>query len=564
MKKTILLLVFLWIGAPFLKGQCNSNITLSTQSQVDNFASNYGCSVLDASLTIDGESIINLDGLAGLVEIDGGLFINYAESLQNINGLSGLTTLGSLLYIVGNEALENLDGLSNLTTVQSNIQIRNNAVLQNIDGLSNLNIPILGDLEIENNPVLQNIDGIGYIGILEGSLRISWLPLIQNINSLSSLTAIDGYVAIYSNPNLENITGLSNVISQEDGLIMNSLSLNDNDALISLEGLEGIEIVGELSIGGNEVLNNVDGLSNLTSSGFLLDISANPSLVSIEGLSQLGYCGKGCYVYSNENLMMCCAALCWSGPKIINSNATGCNSVGEINTVCDGECMPVEEMTTGIKLFLEGAYNNDETMRTLLTNQIPLNQPYSISPYNYNGMESLDSIPHNMVDWLLVELREGTPSEIEKSTVVVETKAAILLETGEVVGTDGLGLIMETIAAGEEYHLCIRHRNHLDILSANEITNFDPLSYDFSSASDQAFGSVQQAMMSDGKAALFVGDYTQDGVIQISDWNAWVNNPAQVGVYAPTDGTLDGIIQNTDSDAWLPNKAKIGSVEVSF
>ncbi len=219
---------------------------------------------------------------------------------------------------------------------------------------------------------------------------------------------------------------------------------------------------------------------------------------------------------------------------------------------------------------LEGAYDEyTGTMRNLLstTGLLPLTQPYHTSPYNYTGTETLESLNSDMVDWVLVEARSGTPSTSgERSTITIETKAGILLTDGSIVGPDMSPLVFENLLVGEDYYFCLRHRNHLDVLSALPvtITSTGALSYDFTSGIHQAFGVFQQTEMNNGTAALLGGDYTQDGVIQISDLIRWMTNPSQLNVYESTDGNLDGVVQATDFDAWIINKAKLGAVEIAY
>ena len=68
------------------------------------------------------------------------------------------------------------------------------------------------------------------------------------------------------------------------------------------------------------------------------------------------------------------------------------------------------QITLNLKAFLEGPFNGS-AMNTALNvqNLIPLGQPYNVSPWNYTGTEQVGSIPNaNVVDWVLVELRETT------------------------------------------------------------------------------------------------------------------------------------------------------------
>ncbi len=216
------------------------------------------------------------------------------------------------------------------------------------------------------------------------------------------------------------------------------------------------------------------------------------------------------------------------------------------------------------KVLLEGAYDGNGTMKTLLTDVLPLEQPYNIAPYNYTGTEALSNIPTNMVDWVLVEMRSGTPDLVEANTEVVETKAGILQADGSITGVNGEALQFTNLTVDENYYICIRHRNHLDILSANPVIAQASMTYDFTSNMNQAFGDFQQKEMEDGKVVLHVGDYTQDGVIQISDFDAWKADPATINTYNVLDGTLDNVVQVTDFDAWILNKAKLGVIEVQY
>ncbi|NJN34385.1 MAG: hypothetical protein HC817_09175 [Saprospiraceae bacterium] len=67
-----------------------------------------------------------------------------------------------------------------------------------------------------------------------------------------------------------------------------------------------------------------------------------------------------------------------------------------------------------------------------------------------------------VVDWVLVELR-SSPSTIVKS------KAALLLRNGDIVATDGVSPVTFDVAQGS-YHIDIRHRNHLGVMTASPVT----------------------------------------------------------------------------------------------
>lgn len=220
------------------------------------------------------------------------------------------------------------------------------------------------------------------------------------------------------------------------------------------------------------------------------------------------------------------------------------------------------------RLFLEGNYLGDGTMSTFLQEQnlIELTQPYSGSPYLYNGTESVSTIPSGVVDWVLVEARAGIANaNSERNTITIETQAGFLMEDGNIRDLDGnSGLTFHCLLPNEAYHFAIRHRNHLDVLTSVPINPTTSTLYDFTIASEQALGVGQLKESEDGVFVLYGGDFTQDGVIQVSDYDNWALEPAVVGTYSPSDGNLDGVIQSTDYDLWFVNKAKLGIGEIGF
>ncbi len=233
-----------------------------------------------------------------------------------------------------------------------------------------------------------------------------------------------------------------------------------------------------------------------------------------------------------------------------------------------GECYLVEiphPFELEAKVLLEGAYNANGQMNANLGDLIPKTQPYNMAPYNYDGLEQIPGIPFGMVDWVLVEARSGTPGTVEVGTQVVEVTAALLMSDGSIKDLNGTSDIgFNNLEFGEEYHFVIRHRNHLDIISANPLEAGAKMDYDFTTDIDQASGSNQLKATGDGFAVMHAGDFTHDGVIQLTDYDVWVADPAILNEYQVTDANLDSVVQLTDFDAWLPNKAKLGSVEIRY
>ncbi len=225
-----------------------------------------------------------------------------------------------------------------------------------------------------------------------------------------------------------------------------------------------------------------------------------------------------------------------------------------------------------IKVYLEGAYDaslGEMDNKLLDLDLLPPNQPYNMMPWNYGGTESVMSsadFPSNTVDWVLVEARTGTPNQSgSMGTTVVETKAGLLLSDGSIVDAQSLNpLSFWLLEDGTAYYFIVRHRNHLDVISANSVVGATMMEYDFTTAVNQAFGIEQMKMMDTGEAALLAGDYNQSGDIQNTDYDDWKVSPAVNQEYLFIDGNMDGISQVSDYDTWYFNRAKLGVIEIRY
>jgi len=132
------------------------------------------------------------------------------------------------------------------------------------------------------------------------------------------------------------------------------------------------------------------------------------------------------------------------------------------------------------KIFLEGTYNtNTNLMNTELNNKIPLTSPYS------EDIRTVNSIPSNIVDWVLVQLRESATG------IAVASKSAFLHKDGRVVSDDGTSGEIELNATEGDYYIVIKHRNHLAVMSRNviQLSKVTSTLYDFTTGSNKFYGS---------------------------------------------------------------------------
>ncbi len=97
--------------------------------------------------------------------------------------------------------------------------------------------------------------------------------------------------------NITNLDGLSIITTAE------RLSVFGNDALNNLDGLSNITFIGDfISIRFNDALLNLDGLSSITSVGFHITIVHNIALTNVDGLNSINSIGGGIGIINNDVL----------------------------------------------------------------------------------------------------------------------------------------------------------------------------------------------------------------------------------------------------------------------
>ncbi len=138
---------------------------------------------------------------------------------------------------------------------------------------------------------------------------------------------------------------------------------------------------------------------------------------------------------------------------------------------CEGSTGTVR---VALKAMLEGAAvlgssNMQDQMRA--SGYVPINEPYSGMGYAFvtGGGEST-TVPvlsatglNAVVDWVLLELRDATTPAAR-----ISTRAALIQRDGDVVDVDGSSPVAFSALNGS-YHIAIRHRNHLGVMSAAPI-----------------------------------------------------------------------------------------------
>ncbi len=217
-----------------------------------------------------------------------------------------------------------------------------------------------------------------------------------------------------------------------------------------------------------------------------------------------------------------------------------------------------------LKAMLEGPFNGS-TMNPSLNAFLPLGQPYNTEPWNFAGDESVTSIPNsNIVDWVLVELRE-TPGDASTAWPVttIARQAGFILNNGSIVNTDGFSPLRFNVEITNNLFAVVWHRNHLGVLSAEPlILSGGVYSHNFSSDSNAAYGSNNaHKLLAPGIWGLMSGDGYCDGEINNSDKNdVWKVNYGNSGYYS-ADFNMDGMVDMNDKTTfWKSNAGKCSCI----
>lgn len=209
-----------------------------------------------------------------------------------------------------------------------------------------------------------------------------------------------------------------------------------------------------------------------------------------------------------------------------------------------------------LKVYLEGPFNGIDMETSLNPSWLPLSQPYNTAPWNYNGSESVPSIPSaDIVDWVLIEFRDATDAAFATSASTFEKQAAFLLQNGSVVGMDGFSPLQFSGTITEQLFVVVRHRNHIDIISADPLTDFGGVfTYDYSTEMDQVYGGITgYKSIGSGVYGMVGGDTDASGTVFITDKMSWALYGGATG-YFQEDQNLNGQIDNQDkNDIWFSN-----------
>lgn len=209
-------------------------------------------------------------------------------------------------------------------------------------------------------------------------------------------------------------------------------------------------------------------------------------------------------------------------------------------------------LLANLKVILEGAYDTlSNAMRTNLKDggYLPLLQPYSQSPWFYGKADTVAAIPADVVDWVLIELRNGTSGADS-----IDSRAAFLKNDGSIVDLNGISPVAFTVPAGT-YYVVIYHRNHLGVMSSVGVSMAETApatQHDFSTGQTQVYGTDALSLLETGVYGMPGGETNKSGIITNADKSPIINNLNQVGYYN-ADVNMSGIVTNSDKSLIINN-----------
>jgi hypothetical protein len=340
-------------------GVLEISVEVETQESIDRLA---GCERLIGDLTVYALSGVDYTPLRSLRDVEGTLMVRgeNAPDARPLDGMRGLEEAGGLeLYRLQLDSLEPLQGLRRLGAGTSSLPPEPQTIdkvtapedrpyeqfyglsIYHCAGLTSLAdlaaLEELDALELQDNPELTSLAGLtrllelpslrltGGVVDLRGGLPMrklavydsSWtdLSLLGDARSLESLELssnpalaslegaqlpeqLDG-LSLSNNPLLTSLHGLE-ALREVERLGISTQNEEGDSQLTSLEGLGGLERVGELYLYGQTQLRNLAGLEALKDIE-RLELSQNAALERLEGLSNLERVGSA-FVSSSPDL----------------------------------------------------------------------------------------------------------------------------------------------------------------------------------------------------------------------------------------------------------------------
>lgn len=202
----------------------------------------------------------------------------------------------------------------------------------------------------------------------------------------------------------------------------------------------------------------------------------------------------------------------------VSTSPAGCDAWIPVSVGCGGP--PGGSVAVAVRAFLEGPFDPSvgtmkDSLRVL--GLLPANEPFTALGYGHTvggGGEIIHpgvldvSGAQAIVDWVLVELRD-----VVQPGLRMHSRSALLRRDGHIVDMDGISAVTFSATPGD-YHVAIRHRNHLGVMSAQPVAlSSSPAQIDFTSFGTLTYGTLATKTVG-GQQVLWSGDVNFDGQVK--------------------------------------------------
>ena len=265
---------------------------------------------------------------------------------------------------------------ANATSIQGNVTIGPEFGTSDIFDISPLIAitEITGNVVVRRNPDLPNLMGLNQLQAIGGYFEVLSNASLTSLGDFSALQSIGRFFNVRNNEALTSLGDFSALQSIGGGF-----GVRNNEALTSLGDFSALQSIGSFfNVRDNDELTSLGDFSTLQTIGSFFQVFSNDELTSLGGFPMLVSIGSdqddvSISVRENDRLQDCCvlteflsgATNAVSGQISINNNATGCNSITEVN--CDPFLKVDKKVVFVAKTATEGTLEIFSTLRWQLS-----------------------------------------------------------------------------------------------------------------------------------------------------------------------------------------------------
>jgi hypothetical protein len=305
------------------------NLALKSMKGLDNLK------YVQGDLVVESCPVLNdLSALSSLTSIEGTLRLTELDALEDVSAIYTLQDLGGLVIELL-PRLKKLEGPENIDSLPLGLSLFLLDSLNTITGLNGLQF-VGDDLELEDLYLLKSLDGLQNLEQVEEDVYIEYNYELESLQGLEKLTKVGGYLSLYRSPFVQDLSPFSAL-----QLIDGGLEIGRMHGLKTLEGMSKLEFIGNLSIDYNDSLISLKGLENAQTENCYMFINNNSLLTDITGIQHLDPEAFS-YISIKENpLLSDCAisSICGyfalaDANIIIENNMEGCMNNEEVEYAC--------------------------------------------------------------------------------------------------------------------------------------------------------------------------------------------------------------------------------------